>query len=187
MIGFSETLSGSCGLDLLDLNPPKTPLPENWLQLEAEIRKYQTLIKGHNKIACVFSKKMLSNLFRDYTWPDVLASQIQIIIEGKAVEEDFVSTLYSLKKLYFEELPSPSYWEYESLINKLHLFLLVAREKDWKTRLDKILCVVDKYQWPEDIRYQLEDLKELTLSVDVIQKVKSIQKHLKKKQPLPFF
>jgi len=186
------TLDRCCGLDFLETTKSQDPIPENWLEIETELRKLSSLLSKQDKIASVFAKKKLSRLIKTIVWPEefliLLRKLLTILLSDQLPSKDLIDEMMEkIKVHYFQSLPLPGYWEYEDLIRRLDNTLDVLREKNWKDTFQKSLKFLDDYHWPQEIRHQIEDVLELSHFTDIYQKIKNIMKKLKAIQPLPSF
>lgn len=183
---FGKALTKPGGLDLLEIKAKKLPFPEHWLELEAELRKLSLSVEQKQKVAILFAKKKISFFLNAYIWPNLLYQKLSSLSTHPTVEET-AFLIQILKKFYFETLPIPGYWEYDELDCQLTRCSLKIKEKEWKSYYTKLMAFVDNYQWPTKIRHELEDLQEISLSSEALQKIKTIQKIAQKNQPLPQF
>lgn len=184
---FGKALTSPGGLDLLEIKDKSLPSPENWLDLEAELRKLSLAIEQKQKVATLFSKRKIFLFLNSYIWPDELDKELGSILDAHLGRKEVHQAVQTLKQFYFETLPTPGYWEYEELDCQLKACSFNVKEKEWRSYYGKLMAFVDNYQWPTKIRYELEDLQGVSLSSEILQKIKSVQKIAKNNQPLPQF
>jgi len=181
----------SGGLELLTNVSLKEPEPQDWLNLETELRKLLFAISRKDRISLVFSKKKIQNYCKSISWPSNFLNLLKELRDSFSDKSTSISLASKILKIiwkdYFQYLPFPGYWDYEELIKRLECSLAFVREKTFKNKFQKILNLVDNYQWRSDLRHELEDLLEIANPNDLHQKIVKIIKKLKKSQPIPVF
>ncbi len=185
--------TNSCkgGLELLTNVSLKDAEPQDWLNLETELRKLLFAISRKDRISLLFSKKRIKNYCKSISWPDNFFNLLKDLRDVLSDESKSICLASKILKViwkdYFQYLPSPGYWDYEELIKRLEQTLPYTREKNFKDQFQKILNLVDNHQWSSNLRHELEDLLDITNPNDLYQKVIKAIKKLKKSQPLPVF
>lgn len=181
----------SGGLELLSNVSLKIAEPQDWLNLEVELRKLLFATSRKDRISLVFSKKKIENYCKSIIWPDNFLKQLKSLKDGLSDKSKCIYLASKLLKIiwkdYFQYLPQPGYWDYEELIKRLNSSLSYVREKGFKDQFQKILNLVDNHQWSSDLRHELEDILDISNPNDLHQKITNIIKKLKKTQPIPIF
>jgi len=181
----------SGGLELLTNISLKAAEPQDWLNLETELRKLLLAISKKDRISLVFSKKKIQNYCKSISWPgdfSNLLKELRNALSDKSSSSYLASKILKMIwKDYFQYLPHPGYWDYEELIKRLDCVLFFVREKDFKNQFQKILNLIDNHQWASSLRHELEDILDLTNPNDLHLEITKMIKKLKKSQPLPVF